>query len=89
MSSDGPAHRVQSAVVEYGYPQGHLGHLNSDEEVIPSKRNSVNIHVNSLDRQRSITSKSSARKRGTTSQELMVSLGHTMMLLCCKSLPSA
>ena len=32
MSSDGPAHRVQSAVVEYGYPQGHLGHLSSDEE---------------------------------------------------------
>jgi hypothetical protein len=32
MSSDGPAHRVQSAAVEYGYPQGHLGHLSSDEE---------------------------------------------------------
>ena len=32
MSSDGPAHRVQSAVVEYGYPQGHLGHLSPDEE---------------------------------------------------------
>ena len=32
MSSDGPAHRVQSAVVEYGYPQGHLGHLSADEE---------------------------------------------------------
>ncbi|KAG9230823.1 putative SEC14 cytosolic factor [Amylocarpus encephaloides] len=28
----GPAHRVQSAVVEYGYPQGHLGHLSSEEE---------------------------------------------------------
>ena len=28
----GPAHRVQSAVVEYGYPQGHLGHLSPDEE---------------------------------------------------------
>jgi hypothetical protein len=32
MSTAGPAHRVQSAVVEYGYPQGHLGHLSSDEE---------------------------------------------------------
>ena len=30
--SSGPAHRVQSAVVEYGYPQGHLGHLNEQEE---------------------------------------------------------
>ena len=28
----GPAHRVQSAVEEYGYPQGHLGHLNTDQE---------------------------------------------------------
>lgn len=28
----GPVHRVQSAVVEYGYPQGHLGHLTTDEE---------------------------------------------------------
>lgn len=28
----GPAHRVQSAVEEYGYPQGHLGHLNADQE---------------------------------------------------------
>jgi hypothetical protein len=32
MSTAGPAHRVQSAVVEYGYPQGHLGHLSLDEE---------------------------------------------------------
>lgn len=31
-STAGPAHRVQSAVVEYGYPQGHLGHLTSEEE---------------------------------------------------------
>lgn len=30
--SAGPAHRVQSAVVEYGYPQGHLGHLSDEEE---------------------------------------------------------
>jgi hypothetical protein len=57
MSSDGPAHRVQSAVVEYGYPQGHLGHLNSEEEVIFSKRNPVNIDANFLNRQRSRTSK--------------------------------
>ncbi|KAG9247686.1 CRAL-TRIO domain-containing protein [Calycina marina] len=28
----GPAHRVQSAVEEYGYPQGHLGHLTVDQE---------------------------------------------------------
>ncbi|KAI9736392.1 MAG: hypothetical protein M1818_006125 [Claussenomyces sp. TS43310] len=28
----GPAHRVQSAMVEYGYPQGHLGHLTPHEE---------------------------------------------------------
>ncbi len=32
MSTAGPAHRVQSAVVEYGYPQGHLGHLSTEEE---------------------------------------------------------
>lgn len=32
MSSDGPAHRVASAQVEYGFPQGHLGHLTSSEE---------------------------------------------------------
>ncbi len=32
MSTAGPAHRVQSAVVEYGYPQGHLGHLSDEEE---------------------------------------------------------
>ncbi|CAG8970829.1 hypothetical protein HYALB_00001617 [Hymenoscyphus albidus] len=32
MSTAGPAHRVQSAVVEYGYPQGHLGHLGPEEE---------------------------------------------------------
>ncbi|CAG8954657.1 hypothetical protein HYFRA_00004578 [Hymenoscyphus fraxineus] len=32
MSTAGPAHRVQSAVVEYGYPQGHLGHLGTEEE---------------------------------------------------------
>ncbi|KAF7947987.1 hypothetical protein EAE96_009056 [Botrytis aclada] len=30
--SSGPAHRVQSAVVEYGFPQGHLGHLTTEEE---------------------------------------------------------
>jgi hypothetical protein len=28
----GPAHRVQSAVEEFGYPQGHLGHLSPDQE---------------------------------------------------------
>ena len=33
MSTAGPAHRVQSAQVEYGYPQGHLGHLNHVEEI--------------------------------------------------------
>ncbi|KAI6715066.1 phosphatidylinositol transporter [Diplocarpon mali] len=32
MSTAGPAHRVQSAVVEYGFPQGHLGHLSDEEE---------------------------------------------------------
>lgn len=32
MAESGPAHRVQSAVVEYGYPRGHLGHLSQDEE---------------------------------------------------------
>jgi hypothetical protein len=32
MSTAGPAHRVQSAVVEYGYPQGHLGRLTPEEE---------------------------------------------------------
>ncbi|KAL3420018.1 CRAL/TRIO domain-containing protein [Phlyctema vagabunda] len=32
MSTAGPAHRVQSAVIEYGYPQGHLGHLTPEEE---------------------------------------------------------
>lgn len=30
--SSGPAHRVQSAVVEYGFPRGHLGHLSMEEE---------------------------------------------------------
>ncbi|QSZ34577.1 hypothetical protein DSL72_006171 [Monilinia vaccinii-corymbosi] len=30
--SSGPAHRVQSAVIEYGFPQGHLGHLSTEEE---------------------------------------------------------
>ena len=30
--SSGPAHRVESAAVEYGYPQGHLGHLSGEEE---------------------------------------------------------
>lgn len=30
-STSGPAHRVQSAVVEYGFPQGHLGHLTEVE----------------------------------------------------------
>jgi hypothetical protein len=33
MSTAGPAHRVESAAVEYGYPQGHLGHLTDEEEV--------------------------------------------------------
>lgn len=28
----GPAHRVQSAMEEFGYPQGHLGHLNAEQE---------------------------------------------------------
>jgi len=28
----GPAHRVQSAVEEFGYPQGHLGHLSTEQE---------------------------------------------------------
>jgi len=28
----GPAHRVQSAVEEFGYPNGHLGHLSHDQE---------------------------------------------------------
>lgn len=28
----GPAHRVQSAVEEFGYPQGHLGHLTNEQE---------------------------------------------------------
>lgn len=32
MSTAGPAHRVQSAVEVYGYPQGHLGHLTTEEE---------------------------------------------------------
>lgn len=32
MSTAGPAHRVQSAVEDYGYPRGHLGHLSPDEE---------------------------------------------------------
>ncbi|EHL00215.1 putative SEC14 cytosolic factor [Glarea lozoyensis 74030] len=32
MSTSGPAHRVESAAVEYGYPQGHLGHLSGEEE---------------------------------------------------------
>ena len=32
MATSGPAHRVQSAVIEYGYPQGHLGHLSPEEE---------------------------------------------------------
>ncbi|KAL2070231.1 hypothetical protein VTL71DRAFT_13257 [Oculimacula yallundae] len=32
MATAGPAHRVQSAVVEYGYPSGHLGHLSDEEE---------------------------------------------------------
>ncbi|RFU32097.1 hypothetical protein B7463_g4250, partial [Scytalidium lignicola] len=30
--TSGPAHRVQSAAVEYGYPIGHLGHLTEEEE---------------------------------------------------------
>lgn len=32
MTSKGPAHRVQSATIEYGFPQGHLGHLTEAEE---------------------------------------------------------
>ena len=32
MSTTSPVHRVQSAVVEYGFPQGHLGHLTPEEE---------------------------------------------------------
>lgn len=28
----GPAHRVQSAVEEFGFPQGHLGHLSAQQE---------------------------------------------------------
>ncbi|CZT51852.1 related to phosphatidylinositol/phosphatidylcholine transfer protein [Rhynchosporium secalis] len=32
MSTAGPAHRVQSAMVEYGFPSGHLGHLSPEEE---------------------------------------------------------
>lgn len=32
MTSEGPAHRVESAQVEYGFPKGHLGHLNDSEE---------------------------------------------------------
>jgi hypothetical protein len=32
MATAGPAHRVQSAVEVYGYPQGHLGHLTEEEE---------------------------------------------------------
>ncbi|TVY55851.1 SEC14 cytosolic factor [Lachnellula suecica] len=31
-STSGPAHRVSSAAVEYGYPQGHLGHLTTEED---------------------------------------------------------
>lgn len=37
MSIAGPVHRVQSAVVEYGYPQGHFGHLSPDEEAAFAK----------------------------------------------------
>lgn len=32
MTTKGPAHRVQSAVIEYGFPQGHLGHLTDAED---------------------------------------------------------
>ena len=32
MATHGPVHRVQSAVEVYGYPQGHLGHMNEEEE---------------------------------------------------------
>jgi hypothetical protein len=32
MASQGPVHRVQSAVEVYGYPQGHLGHMTAEEE---------------------------------------------------------
>jgi hypothetical protein len=32
MSTAGPVHRVQSAVEVYGYPQGHIGHLTTDEQ---------------------------------------------------------
>ena len=31
-ASSGPASKVQSAGVEFGYPHGHLGHLNHEEE---------------------------------------------------------
>ncbi len=40
-STAGPAHRVQSAVVEYGFPQGHLGHLNDQEEAALKKFKAV------------------------------------------------
>lgn len=32
LTTAGPAHRVQSAVEDYGYPLGHLGHLTTEEE---------------------------------------------------------
>ncbi|KAI9053177.1 hypothetical protein LZ554_003443 [Drepanopeziza brunnea f. sp. 'monogermtubi'] len=32
MATEGPVHRVESAMVEYGYPRGHLGHLTNEEQ---------------------------------------------------------
>lgn len=32
MSTSGPAHRVVSAVEQYGFPNGHIGHLTPEEE---------------------------------------------------------
>jgi hypothetical protein len=28
----GPAHRVSSAVEEYGFPNGHMGHLSDEQQ---------------------------------------------------------
>lgn len=32
MATAGPVHRVQSGVEVYGYPQGHIGHMTTDEQ---------------------------------------------------------
>jgi hypothetical protein len=32
MATAGPVHRVQSAVEVYGFPRGHMGHMNAEEE---------------------------------------------------------